>query len=108
MLLVYARLHPSLALQGRVCLPTVGRMVVKKPAIEPLSSVPVYVQLASILRQQIESGQLQPDRPIPSESTLRQEYGVARGTARKAVELLREHGLVVTVRGRGTYVRPET
>lgn len=108
MLVVYARLCPSLLLHSRVCLPTVGRMVVKKPAIDPLSSVPVYVQLASILSKQIESGILQPDRPIPSESTLRQEYGVARGTARKAVELLRDHGLVVTVRGRGTYVRPES
>jgi GntR family transcriptional regulator len=69
---------------------------------EFLVTVPVYVQLASILRQQIESATLQSDRPIPSESTLRQEYGVARGAARKAVELLRDHGLVVTVRGRGT------
>ena len=30
---------------------------------------------------------------------MRQEFGVARGTARKAVELLRERGLVTTVMG---------
>ena len=87
-------------------MPTLGSMAVKKPAIDPLSSVPVYVQLASILRAQIESGELQPDRPLPSETTLLQEYGVARGTSRKAVELLRDEGLIITVRGRGSYVKP--
>jgi GntR family transcriptional regulator len=34
-----------------------------------------------------------------------QEYGIARGTARRAVEVLRDEGLVITVQGRGTYVR---
>lgn len=33
-----------------------------------------------------------------------QELGVARQTVRKAVEVLRGRGLVVTVRGKGTYV----
>ena len=32
------------------------------------------------------------------------EFGVARETARRAVTLLREEGLVVTVPGMGTYV----
>ncbi|MET0422772.1 MAG: GntR family transcriptional regulator [Actinoplanes sp.] len=41
---------------------------------------------------------------MPSENQLVQQYGVARGTARKAIQLLRERGLVVTVVGRGTYV----
>jgi GntR family transcriptional regulator len=80
--------------------------MVKRRTVDPLSSIPVYVQLASILREQIETGKLQRDRPLPSEATLQQEYGVARGTVRKAVELLRDHGLVVTVQGRGTYVKP--
>jgi len=33
-----------------------------------------------------------------------QEYGIARETARKAVRLLADGGLVFTVQGRGTYV----
>jgi len=37
---------------------------------------------------------------------LRQEFGIARGTARKGIALLREQGLVVTVRGRGSFVSP--
>jgi GntR family transcriptional regulator len=74
--------------------------------IDPLAPTPVYVQLADLLRAQIESGKLAPNRPIPSEMALQQEHGVARGTARRAVALLRDEGLVVTVKGRGTYVRP--
>ena len=45
-----------------------------------------------------------PQRVIPSESTLMQEYGVARETARKAVRVLVAEGLVYVVQGRGAYV----
>ena len=72
--------------------------------IDPLSPTPLYVQLADILEAKIKAGELAPRRPIPSESTLRQEYGVSRGTVRATVALLRERGLVVTVPQRGTYV----
>ena len=51
-------------------------------------------------------GELRRDRPVPSESQLQQEFGVARGTARKAIQVLRDHGLVITVHGRGSYVHP--
>jgi GntR family transcriptional regulator len=42
--------------------------------------------------------------PIPSESALMQEHGVARETARKAVRVLAAEGLVYVVQGRGAYV----
>lgn len=68
--------------------------------------VPVYVQVADIIAGRIERGELVPNRPIPSEIGMRQEFGIARGTVRRAVEELRERGLVVTVSGRGTFVVP--
>jgi DNA-binding GntR family transcriptional regulator len=74
--------------------------------VDPLSMVPIYVQLADIIAARIESGELQPGRPIPSESALVQEFGIARNTARAAVALLRERELVVTIPHRGTYVKP--
>ena len=77
-----------------------------RKTVDPDSATPVYVQVAEILRARIESGELLPDRPVPSESQLQQDLGVARGTARKAITVLREQGLVVTVRGRGSYVSP--
>jgi GntR family transcriptional regulator len=75
--------------------------------IDPEGMTPVYVQVADVIAARIERGELVPNRPIPSEATMQQEFGIARGTARKAVDLLRERGLVVTVAGRGTFVRPE-
>jgi DNA-binding GntR family transcriptional regulator len=66
--------------------------------------VPVYLQLAAILRGQIERGELVPRQPLPSESYLVGHYGVSRGTARRAVQVLRDEGLVVTIPQRGTYV----
>lgn len=72
---------------------------------DPLAPVPRYRQISNIIRRRIESGQLQPERPIPSEAGIMQEFGVARATARHAVELLREQGMVVKVPGLGTYVR---
>ena len=60
-----------------------------------LAPVPRYRQIANIIRQRIESGELQPERPIPSEAQIMQEFGVARATARHAAGLLRDEGLVV-------------
>jgi DNA-binding GntR family transcriptional regulator len=44
--------------------------------------------------------------PLPSETTLTQEYGVSRDTVRRAVAALRDEGLVSAVAQRGTYVGP--
>jgi GntR family transcriptional regulator len=68
----------------------------------------VYVQLASILRERIRSGDLPPGRALPSARLLSQQYEVAIGTVKKAIELLRAEGLVRTVIGRGIFVsRPD-
>jgi len=72
--------------------------------IEHASAVPPYRQLAAILRDQIQSGELAPGAAVPSVKRLRQEYGVAETTARKAVALLRDEGLVETVMGWGSFV----
>jgi DNA-binding GntR family transcriptional regulator len=40
--------------------------------VDPQSATPVYVQVADILRSRIQSGRLQPDRPVPSEAQLQQ------------------------------------
>ncbi|GAB3462391.1 hypothetical protein GCM10027570_48740 [Streptomonospora sediminis] len=68
------------------------------------SATPLYRQLADIIAAKIESGEMQPDTPIPSEVRLAEEYGIARLTARRAVRDLRERGFVVTVMGKGTFV----
>jgi GntR family transcriptional regulator len=68
---------------------------------------PVYQQIAAILRGEIERGDYAPGRPIPSETQLVQRFEVARLTARKAVRVLADEGLVEVVPGRGVYVTEE-
>jgi GntR family transcriptional regulator len=63
---------------------------------------PPYRQLAKILRDKISSGEL--TGRLPSEKTLMQEYGLAHGTVRKAIAVLRDESLVQTSPGWGTYV----
>jgi len=72
--------------------------------IDPLAPVPPYRQIAAILRRRIEAGEYAPDTRIPTESELVEAFEVARTTARRAVEALRNDGLVYTVPQRGTYV----
>jgi GntR family transcriptional regulator len=65
---------------------------------------PLYEQIAQILASRIAEGVYPPRRRIPSEADLCAEFNVSRPTARAAVQLLVERGLVHTVRGKGTYV----
>lgn len=75
-----------------------------KPTLDPMSARPLYMQLADVIAGKIAAGELAPDRPIPSENHLADEYGVARLTARRAAQELRERGLIITVRGKGSFV----
>lgn len=72
--------------------------------VNPMSPTPIYVQVADLIAGQIERGDLAPLQPIPSEDRLTAELGVARGTIRRAVQELRDRGLVFTLPQRGTYV----
>jgi GntR family transcriptional regulator len=68
------------------------------------NDVPKHQQLAAILRDRIESGEILPHFPIPSKRQLMQEFGVAGNTIDKAVRALKSAGLVRTVTGMGIYV----
>jgi GntR family transcriptional regulator len=71
--------------------------------IDPTGPVPPYRQIAEILRGQITSGELKKGARI-TESELTETYEVARNTARRALAVLREDGLIMTVPQRGSYV----
>lgn len=79
---------------------------VRHVTIDPYSEVPLYRQLAAIIRARIESGELARLDPLPSESRLEQEYGIGRDSVRKALAVLREEGLIFTIQARGSFVGP--
>ena len=67
--------------------------------------VPPYRQIAAILRERIEAGELAPGDRLPSITALMATYGVARVTVTKAVRVLIETGYAETVPGWGTYAK---
>ncbi len=65
---------------------------------------PLYSQLADVLRQQIESGALPPGAKLPNLLQMGKLFGVARVTARQAVQLLVMEGFLASRQGRGITV----
>lgn len=64
----------------------------------------VWTQVRDELKSRILRGTYRAGQVIPSETTLVQEFGVARNTIRKAVAALREEGLITTVPHLGSFV----
>ncbi len=75
--------------------------------VDPNDFTPKYYQLASILREQIEQGNLSQHEAIPSERNLEQIYSVSRTTIRQAIDLLVRQGYLYREHGRGTFVSPQ-
>ncbi len=67
-------------------------------------SLPKYRQLLNILRSEIISGKLPPDERLPTEDQLGKQYGLSRGTVRKAIEQLEAERLIRTEQGIGSFV----
>jgi len=68
------------------------------------SQTPLYLQLTKRLIEQIETGQLNTGDKLPSERELSDALHVSRVTARMAIDILFEKGLVYREKGKGTYV----
>jgi len=65
---------------------------------------PVYREIARSIMQRLELGAWKPGEAIPSETRLKEEFGVAIGTIRKAVDELVAQGILLRQQGRGTFV----
>ncbi|MBN9733590.1 MULTISPECIES: GntR family transcriptional regulator [unclassified Pseudonocardia] len=68
------------------------------------SPVPLYHQLAQAIETAIDRGALQPGDRLENEITLTERLGLARPTARQAIQELVRKGLLVRRRGLGTQV----
>src|SRR3546814_19867 len=69
------------------------------------SAISRYIQLATLFRRRIESGQWPLGSQIPTVDRLADECGVARATIRQALDLLQGEGLIERYRAKGTFVR---
>lgn len=73
-------------------------------SLEHCGSAPLYSQLVSRIRRNLENGVWKLGDRIPTEQQLCGEFGVSRITVRRAVEALEEEGLLVRRQGKGTFV----
>jgi GntR family transcriptional regulator len=72
--------------------------------VDPYAPEPLRDQVAARIRERIESGELAPRDWLPSETDLAQTYDVGRDTVRAALAVLRDEGLITTIKGRGSFV----
>lgn len=69
------------------------------------SAVSRYLQLASLFRQRIDSGEWAVGERIPTVMELAEQCGVASMTIRQALDQLEKDGLIERFRAKGTFVR---
>lgn len=78
------------------------------PRFDPRGRARVWEQIAAELTARIEDGTYPPDSRLPGEMDICAEFGASRTSVRRALDQLREQGLVETVPGKGHYAtRPE-
>ncbi|MEV5978906.1 GntR family transcriptional regulator [Streptomyces sp. NPDC052114] len=65
---------------------------------------PPYQHAADELRRDIKQGRFKPGEQMPSVRELQERFGVANMTARSALNVLRDEGLIYTIHGRGSFV----
>lgn len=64
-----------------------------------------YVQIASLLRAQIQQGVYKSTMRLPTEMELAETYQVNRQTVRRALALLTQEGLIERHQGSGSYIK---
>lgn|GEM_PF-605543 len=72
--------------------------------IDKNSFEPAYHQLSRFIEAKIKSGELQPGDKIDSETFWSERLRLSRMTVRRAFEILNKKGLIISERGRGTFV----
>ena len=79
-------------------------MLLPSVPVDRASPVPLYYQVAQVLEQAIESGELPAGSRLENEVALAERLGLSRPTVRRAIAYLVDQGLVVRKRGIGTQI----
>ncbi len=72
--------------------------------IDNRSGVPIYTQIHHQIRDQIISGTLEPEAPLPSIRSLAKDLRISVITTKRAYEELEREGYIYTVAGKGCFV----
>lgn len=74
-----------------------------KAARSANSVIPLYHQLYLSLRQRLMDNAFPPDRALPGELRMAEEFGVSRVTLRRTLDQLQTEGLITRKHGIGTF-----
>ncbi|SPC39117.1 GntR family transcriptional regulator [Latilactobacillus fuchuensis] len=72
--------------------------------IDKTSAKPYYEQIILMIKEQVMQGILQPGEQIPSVREMARQLLMNPNTVSKAYKLLEVQRVIVTVKGRGTYI----
>ncbi|MBB0244078.1 GntR family transcriptional regulator [Streptomyces alkaliphilus] len=77
-------------------------------SLDPDDTRPAFQQVSSALRAEILTGKYAAGDQLPSGPELMRRYQVAKATVARALDVLRDDGLIVTKKGKGSFVRQRT
>lgn len=82
-----------------------GNVLIK---IDAKSNKPLYEQIVDSIKSNYVKGYLKPGDEIPSVRKLAMELSVTPNTVAKAYQELERSKVIVTIRGKGTYISDES
>ena len=81
-----------------------GRPDDRTAVLDREAPLPLYAQLTDALHHEIRETGLQPGDRFPTETAIRERYGVSRATVRQALAELESRGAIRRVQGIGSFV----
>ena len=72
--------------------------------IDNKSGAPIYEQIYTQLKEQIISGALEEDQPLPSIRGLAKDLRISVITTKRAYDELEQEGFIYTIAGKGSFV----
>lgn len=85
----------------------IGTYMIHIPIDPALEALPKHERLRAHLLNELQAGRLKPGDALPTEIDLALAIGMSRSTVRQALSGLERGGLIVRVRGRGTFIHAE-
>ncbi|MFI8495717.1 GntR family transcriptional regulator [Peribacillus butanolivorans] len=76
----------------------------EKNVINKNHPIPMYIQVADWIRENIQSKVWKKDKQLAAEEELAKQLEISRGTLKKAISLLINEGLLIQIHGKGTFV----
>lgn len=71
-----------------------------------MANEPLFVTIYKKLLTDIQQGIYLENAPLPSEEKMCKTYNVSRSTLRRALDLLKATGIIETINGAGSYIKP--